>query len=238
MAHERETVVLSPAAAACPPSGALLAHSKRPAWLVACFTEVESKLFINLHAQTSVDSCSVEVVQKKIIRNRWAHLNLNGHRGGNSGNRVTVSVLIGLSTNPCCSVGQSKHRLSVYISAVRRLSWVYSMHSVSMKKKKQSVKGTRFSIPAGYIFLIVVFAACMILHNTIFFFYIIQYESLFMLVYIRTLSFFSPILGHTCPQSPQLMLCLFFFYNLSSVIKSCNFICNELRSTSINQSLC
>lgn len=168
MAHERETVVLSPAAAACPPSGALLAHSKRLAWLVACFMEVELRLFINLHAQTPLDSCSVEVAQK-IMPNRWAHLNVIGCRGGNSGDCVTVSVIIGLSTNPCCSPGQSKHRplMFIYFSASRRLISVCTIQTLSpfLQKNWHIICHINLILHNSLFFLPCVFALCRILHN-------------------------------------------------------------------------
>lgn len=144
MAHERETVVLSPAAAACPPSSALLAHSKRLAWLVACFMEVELRLSINLHAQTPLDSCSVEVAQKKIIHNRWAHLKLIRCRGGNSGNCVTVSIVIGLNINPCFSPGQSKHRPSIYSTSMQEAGGWYQFvqcrvfHWIKLQSAKEA----------------------------------------------------------------------------------------------------
>lgn len=92
--------------------------------------------------------------KKKIIHNRWAHLKLIRCRGGNSGNCVTVSIVIGLSINPCCSPGQSKHRPSSIFSMSMHSGGWYQFVQCSLFHwiKLQAVKEARFRTPAGFIF--------------------------------------------------------------------------------------
>lgn len=128
--------------------------------------EVELRLFINLHAQTPLDSCSFEVAQRK-NNNTQQMGSIKLCRCGNSGNCVTVSVLIGLSTIPCCGPGQSKPRSSIYISAMRRLISVcrpFHWKNYTLSKNLNLAHQQAFLS----LSLHVVFAVYMILRNTVF----------------------------------------------------------------------